>query len=108
MLRGHLDSITSLGYLEGWAFDQENPMRALDISVLRDGDEIASGIAMLFRKDLSDAGIGLGWCAFRLGLTVPAEGIEPGTFQLLERTSGESIVETSELPFSTDGELPLT
>ena len=107
MLRGHLDSVTSLGYLEGWAFDEDNPMRAVDISVLKDGNVIASGTAMLFRKDLSDAGIGLGWCAFRLKLSAPAESAESGIFQLLEHTSGISLLKTSKLPFSMDGELPL-
>ncbi len=69
MLRGHLDAVSSAGYVEGWAYDTEAPCRPLTVTIVDDGNrEIAWGVAHAHREDLVDAGCGTGWCAFRLRL----------------------------------------
>jgi len=39
MLVGHLDPVTSSGYVEGWAYDANVPLRALVVAVLTRGEE---------------------------------------------------------------------
>jgi hypothetical protein len=67
--RGHLDALTAGGFAEGWAFDPEEPDRALTV-LLRDADgaELGRGLARGYRADLARAGYRFGWCAFRLRL----------------------------------------
>ena len=107
MLRGHLDSITSLGYVEGWAFDPEKPSSPLEVAVLWDGVEVAWGLAHRYRQDLMLAGIGLGWCALRLRLDVPIEQAQKGIVRLVERSSGADIYVTQDLPVIPDGATPV-
>jgi Domain of unknown function (DUF4214) len=67
MIRGHIDALTSAGYILGWAFDTEAPTTPLAVGVAdRAGYVIGAGLAHLYRKDLAAAGHGYGWCAFRL------------------------------------------
>jgi len=108
MLEGHLDSITSRGFFEGWALDQDDPIRALNVSVFGNGTEVASGLAIRFRKDLMDIGIGLGWCAFKLRSTLTLDNVATGTYELVESRSGKKILDRTNLPVSIDGELPLS
>ncbi len=68
MLHGYLDAVTSSGYIEGWAYDSDAPLRPLTVSVLAEGVELAHGIANRYRPDLAEAKCGTGWCAFRLKL----------------------------------------
>jgi hypothetical protein len=76
MIRGHLDALTAGGFVEGWAFDQEQPTRPLKIRVAGpEGEELALGHAHLFRADLANVDFGHGWCAFRLRLTQPVERV---------------------------------
>jgi hypothetical protein len=107
MLRGHLDSITSLGFIEGWAFDPDNPAKPLEVSVLWDGVEVAWGLAHRFRQDLMLAGLGLGWCALRLRLEVPIEQAQKGVVRLLERRTSSDIFVTQDLQVVPDGETPM-
>ena len=88
MLQGHLDTATSSGYLEGWAFDPENLLRAVPISVCVDGEEIACGFANRYRWDLVDAGCGIGWCAFRLKMARGDVSLTEKQIFLLEQESG--------------------
>ena len=74
MIRGHLDALTAMGFVEGWCFDESRPDRPLRLRVTGpDGVEVAAGHANLFRADLANAGFGYGWCAFRLRLSVPID-----------------------------------
>lgn len=107
MLRGYLDSITSLGYVEGWAFDPEKPSSPLQVAVLWDGVEVAWGLAHRYREDLMLAGLGLGWCALRLRLGVPIEQAQKGVVRLVERSSGADIYVTEGLPVIPDGTTPV-
>jgi hypothetical protein len=107
MLRGHLDSITSLSFIEGWAFDTDKPATALEVSVLWDGVEVAWGLAHRFREDLMLAGLALGWCAFRLRLEIPIEQAQTGSLRLLERSSSTELFVTKGLPYIPDAETPL-
>jgi hypothetical protein len=102
MIRGYIDALTSLGFVEGWAYDTEAPAKALAVSVRLGEDEIAWGLAHRFRPDLLDASYGLGWCAFRLRLAVPVEDVASGPVQLLERTAGTEICSLATLAILQD------
>jgi hypothetical protein len=91
MIRGYIDALTSLGFVEGWAYDTDAPATPLAVSVRLGEEEIAWGLAHRFRPDLLDASYGLGWCAFRLRLAVPVEEVAQGPVRLLERISGTEI-----------------
>ena len=104
MFRGHLDSITSLGYVEGWAFDLDKPAVPLEVSILWDGVQVAWGLAHRFRKDLMLAGFGLGWCALRLRLEIPIEQAQRGVMRLIERPSGTDMFMAKDLAVIPDGE----
>jgi hypothetical protein len=109
MLHGHLDSITSVGYVEGWAYDSENLTHALEVSVLAAGTEVAWGLAHRFRQDLMNAPCGIGWCAFRLRLEAPIESLRTiRPWRLLERSSGREIHANNGVAFSEDVEVALT
>jgi hypothetical protein len=104
MLQGHLDNLTSQGYIEGWACDVSAPARALEVGVHWNDTEVAWGLAHRFREDLMGAGCGLGWCAFRLRLGVSAEDIQSGPLRLLERGSGAEIFAVKQIAIIDDGE----
>jgi hypothetical protein len=108
MYRGYIDSVTSLGFVEGWAFDQDDPIRIVDVGIRADGEVLAGGFALGFREDLMSAGFGLGWCAFRLRLEVPIERVRDRSVELIERNSGALISSREELPLIADGEVPAT
>lgn len=91
-LRGYLDSLTSAGYFEGWALDEARPLLALPVSVVKDGEVIASGLAHRFRKDLMESYCGTGWCAFRLRLQVPMDdGLFRTPLSLINQETGHLI-----------------
>jgi hypothetical protein len=112
VLRGYIDSVTTQGYLEGWAFDTERPARPVAVSVFWDDMEIAWGLAHRFRADLMAAVYGVGWCAFRLRLAVLISDVERAPLRLLERDTGIeihrrtglSVIEDTEPPWSTVAE----
>jgi hypothetical protein len=108
MYRGYIDSVTSLGFVEGWAFDQDDPTRTVNVGIRVEGEVIAGGFALLFREDLMSAGFGLGWCAFRLRLEVPIERVRDGSVDLIERHTGALISSREKLPLIADGEVPAT
>ena len=90
-LCGHLDSITSSGFAEGWAYDTKDPLRPLHLSVMRDGQEIASTLAHHYRTDLMEAGCGGGWCAFRARLSVPVKRALDTPLDLTDFKTGDII-----------------
>ncbi len=88
MLRGHIDALTSSGYIEGWAFDDEAPLQPLVVCVMAGSAEVALGIASRYRWDLAeDGGFGTGWCAFRLRVSGPAEALRDQPLALLEASA---------------------
>ncbi len=97
MLRGHLDNITSLGFIEGWALDPDVPAKPVEVSVLQGGVEIAWGLAHRFRPDLLSAGFGLGWCAFRLRTKLPLDEVQAQPLRLVERGSGATLFEVERI-----------
>jgi hypothetical protein len=108
MLRGHIDSVTSLGFVEGWATDPESPTRTVNVVIRANGAEVARGLALAFREDLMNAGLGLGWCAFRLRLDARDNGKPTGLFELVEGDTGDVMCSTHDLPFRVDDAAPLT
>jgi hypothetical protein len=94
MLRGHIDSLTPSGLVEGWAYDETRLLAPLAVAVLTaKGEEIASGYADLFRDDLALAGAAYGWCAFRLGLSVSPETAAGHPLRLVEGATRAVIFE---------------
>ncbi len=91
LLQGHIDALTACGFVEGWAFDAEDPGRPLSVCVLAEGTEVAAGLANLYRWDLADAGYGTGWCAFRLRLAVEARSLADTALTLLHPPSATAI-----------------
>lgn len=92
MFRGHLDSLTQGGIAEGWAFDDARPDLALIVSLHReDGAELGRGFAWAFRRDLAEAGLRHGWCAFRLRLSEGAEALRGTRLILRDAASGAQI-----------------
>jgi len=106
MLRGHLDNVTSYGYIEGWACDTDEPTRALEVSVVWNDTEVALGLAHRFRDDLLGADFGIGWCAFRLRLNVSLEQIQTAPVRLLAKDSGQELA-VKQIAVIDDGEQPL-
>ncbi len=90
-LCGHLDSITSSGFAEGWAYDTKDPLRPLHLSVLRNKAEIASTLAHHYRADLMEAGCGGGWCAFRARLAITVKQALGTPLDLIDHRTGEII-----------------
>ncbi len=106
MIIGHIDAVTSSGYIEGWATTKPDYDRPLRVAVLNgDGEEIAWGLAHLYREDLAEAGQGGGWCAFRLWTS---RDIGKSTLVLLERETGFEIHRSDDVPFNEDGVLEIT
>lgn len=91
MLRGNIDAVTTLGYLEGWAFETDDPIKPLEVAVFSRANEVASGVAHGFRPDLMKAGFGLGWCAFKIRLNCLISDVRNVPLRLLERRTGAQI-----------------
>jgi len=108
VLRGHLDNVTSLGYIEGWALDTYAPTTAVEVSIIWNGAEVAWGLAHRFREDLMTAAYGLGWCAFRLRLAVPISEVLSGAVVLAERATGEEIFAVPAITLIDDPETPIS
>jgi hypothetical protein len=108
MLRGYIDCVTTLGYVEGWAFDTEEYGRVVEVSILSGEQEVAWGLAHRFREDLMTASYGTGWCAYRLRLSVLIDQIREVQLLLVERTSGLEIASTTKIRLVEDAELPVS
>ncbi len=103
-LKGCLDAVTSSGFAEGWAFDQERPLRSLRISILREDTCIGEAVANSFRKDLGDAGFGEGWCAFRARLSISPTIAYASPLVLVDQASGRVIHKPTSLTFHEDSD----
>ncbi len=108
MLRGHIDAVTTLGILEGWAYDTDDPVKPLEVAVFSRANEVAWGLAHRFRTDLMTAGYGVGWCAFRLRLSGLIADVRDRPLRLLERPTGAQICIVSDLKLIEDTEPPIT
>ena len=87
---GYIDAVTSAGFVEGWAFDEQRPGEPLMVSVQEaDGAEVALGPAHLYRRDLAETGYSYGWCAFRLRLTKPVGQVRTAKLQAVAKLSQE-------------------
>ena len=94
MPRGYIDSLTASGHVEGWALDETRLLEPLAVAVLAaGGEEIASGHADLWREDLAQAGVGYGWCAFRLAMTLSPETAGDQRLRLVEVGTGDVLFE---------------
>lgn len=92
MLRGHLDAVTQGGFAEGWAFDTTRPDLALTVCLHREeGAELGRGFAWGYRKDLAEAGLRHGWCAFRLRLSEGVDALRGMRLILRDGASGAQI-----------------
>jgi hypothetical protein len=92
MPRGWLDELTSAGQVVGWAVDIAAMDQPLEVSILdADGQEIGWGLAHGYREDLAEAGIGTGWCAFRIRVSAPASDLRGRRLTLAARQSGDTL-----------------
>lgn len=92
---GKIDCVTSLGYIEGWAYDTERLTVALPVSVKVDEVEVAYGSAHLYRADLSFANCGSGWCAFRVKSTADLAQLLGKKLRLYSLDSKRALFETT-------------
>jgi hypothetical protein len=97
-MRGHLDLLITAGFIDGWACDDEQPLRPLEVAVLLGGAEIARATANIYRPDLADAGCATGWCAFRARLIVHALELRGVELELREVNSGLILHTVQQLP----------
>lgn len=97
-LRGYLDAMLSSGFIEGWACDDDEPLRPLTIAVLQADTEIARAVANIYRPDLAEAGCGTGWCAFRARLAVSVSEAQGAPLVLREVATGQILHEVPSLP----------
>jgi hypothetical protein len=58
------------GYFRGWILDKNRPLIKMAIEIIQNQRVIAKGIADQFRRDLAEAEIGDGCCAFNLKVDV--------------------------------------
>ena len=99
MIRGHIDTLTSGGFAEGWAFDSAAPERVLTVHLLGpEGEELALGLAHLYRANLAQAGYRHGWCAFRLRLSRDPAGLRGQLLSLRDPESGKELHASADLP----------
>ncbi len=81
-LHGNIDGTSPEGFIFGWAW-RAGTLERCHVRVLSDGRPVAEALADRFRRDLLEAGIGLGFCGFVARAQKPlAPG--PHLLQLLE------------------------
>jgi len=88
-LHGNIDGATPEGFIFGWAW-RAGTLARCHVHVRSDGRLVAEALADLFRRDLLEAGIGLGFCGFVARAKKP---LAPGRhlLQLLEAKTGTPI-----------------
>lgn len=60
---------SSSGRISGWVVDEEYVERESEIGLFVDGEAAGTSMANIFRKDLAEAGIGDGCCAFDIAIS---------------------------------------
>jgi hypothetical protein len=105
MPRGFIDAITSAGWVEGWAYDEHKPLEPLLVAVVNDNDEqVATGLANLYRKDLADANHGFGWCHFRLCVNRNVDELRRSLLKLVALDPAATICAVEHATYSEVGE----
>jgi hypothetical protein len=105
VLKGYIDGIGSSGYIAGWAFDSDSPLDPLTIGILdAQQQEIAWGLAHLFRDDLAGAGCATGWCAFRVRAAAPVSALRQQALTLVDRASREEIQRRFPVPYEEESD----
>lgn len=89
---GHIDRVTEDGIVEGWCRDANRPGQRLNLTVLVDNEPAGTTTAMLFRRDLADAGIGDGRHAFRFAMPYSALGKKRKLTVVLRETETGAII----------------
>ena len=108
-MRGHIDSLTSSGYVEGWAFNEDRPERPLKVSIADDaGQEVALGYAHRYRADLAEVNFAFGWCAFRLRLSRSVTALRRSRLILAAAETGAEIHAGEDWRVRDDVEAPLS
>jgi hypothetical protein len=108
-LRGHVDAVTSCGYVEGWALNHDAPLDPLLVYVEDEtGETVARGRAHRYRDDLYAAGLGTGWNAFRLRASRPITRLRRSTLVLKLGSNGAELHTNPRPLFREDSESPLT
>ena len=106
MIRGRLETLYSQGFLEGWAYNTDRPLRPLVVEVRdADGQSIALGYAHLYRELLARAKHAGGWCGFRLRTARAAKILRKVELGLYDTASGARIYYTEDVAFA-DGWTP--
>jgi hypothetical protein len=109
MLRGCLDALSSVGTIEGWAYDTEAPADPMMVAVTDDeGQAIASGLAYHYRQDLAEAQCGIGWCHFQLRTTVSVSRLRKSPLRLVAMKTGDLILAVERIRYDEAGERALT
>ena len=106
MLRGHVDRVTSSG-VSGWAADDEQPDRIIDISIFVDDAKIAQIACRNPRSDLAETGkYGSGAHGFSFDLTQALRDGNPGKVSVRFSETG-TLVGNREFKLSENGTIPL-
>src|ERR1700687_5462730 len=99
--RGHIDGLEHRSdggwVLIGWAQDQANPDKLLEVEVVDGSRVMAVGRTGSFREDVKNAGIGDGYC----GLSIPLASESLGDrqeYELSLRVAGTGISITPPIP----------
>ncbi len=74
--------------INGWAWDRNDPESPINVAVFADGQLIGTVLAIQFRQDLANAGIGNGYHAF--SLNTPASLKDGQPHSILVRYSGSA------------------
>lgn len=102
-LFGHVDAITTSGFVEGWALDRGRGFQPLTVSVFTsESVEVARGLANLYRKDLAASGWGSGWNFFRLKLNVQPLTLRRSKLYLIDVASCREINRSVDIDFVAD------
>jgi hypothetical protein len=105
---GVIDCVSSSGHIEGWASDDSNPSKPCQITVRDEaGQDLAWGLAHLYREDLARAGIGLGWCAFRLRAVVSPPRLRDAPLILHDRPTGAPLCAPVVVSFVVQPDAPI-
>jgi hypothetical protein len=84
------------GYIMGWIYDKNHPLKKLPIEISQSRQVIAGGVADQFRQDLVDFKISDGCCAFRLKVEMaPSADSGPLVLRVIELEKEFQIQPTS-------------
>lgn len=108
MLFGQIEAVTTAGFVDGWAFDDTDELRPLNLAVFTDSGEVARGQADRYRADLVMDGRGMGWCCFHLRLSVAYTGLAYAPLRLRVEGAPDDIAVVEAVEIVEAVEHPLT